>query len=162
MTAEYCAGAIIFKREGAEDLRYFLLRYPNRAKRRVGDEGKLQRRQTSSTVSEEEYWGFVKGHVEAGESLLETTVREVREETGLKDLKFIDGFKEKESYFFTKDKEKICKTVTFLLAETQTKDIVLSAEHLDSIWLPYQEALTLLTFKNAKDLLKKANELLLR
>jgi 8-oxo-dGTP pyrophosphatase MutT (NUDIX family) len=145
MTAEYCAGAIIFKREGAEDLRYFLLRYP------VGP-GSPQK----------EYWGFVKGHVEAGESLLETTVREVREETGLKDLKFIDGFKEKESYFFTKDKEKICKTVTFLLAETQTKDIVLSAEHLDSIWLPYQEALTLLTFKNAKDLLKKANELLLR
>ncbi|MDP1538743.1 MAG: NUDIX domain-containing protein [bacterium] len=157
MVLEKSAGAIIFYREGNE-IYYLLLHYPTQAKRRVGDEGKLQRRQTSSTDPEKEYWGFPKGHIEKKEKLEETAKREVEEETGLKDIKFIDEFKEQEKYFFTENRKKIFKTATYLLSETKIKEIKTSLEHLGFKWLPYEEALEQLTFKNAKEILKKAND----
>jgi len=46
------------------------------------------------------------------------------------------------------------------LAETKTKDVKVSFEHLGYEWLTYQEALKKLTFKNAKEILKKANDYL--
>ena len=64
------------------------------------DEGKLRRRQTSSTDSPKGHWDFPKGHIEKGEKIKDTIRREVEEETGLKDIKFIEGFKEWIKYFF--------------------------------------------------------------
>ncbi|MDP3995912.1 MAG: NUDIX domain-containing protein [bacterium] len=163
MPVECCAGAVIFRREGKEGrVHYLLLRYPTQAKRRVGDEGKLRRRQTSSTDHEKEHWGFSKGHVEKGEGLEETARREIKEETGLRDIRFIKGFKESEKYFFTRDKKKIYKTVTFLLAETRAERVVISSEHLDFKWLPYKEALERLTFKNAKGMIERVDGILLK
>ena len=43
----------------------------------------------------------------------------------------------------------------------QTKEIIISWEHQDYKWLAYQEALELVTFKNGKELLKKANDFIL-
>ena len=40
----------------------------------------------------EGFWGFPKGHVEAGESEQATALREIREETGL-DVALVDGFR---------------------------------------------------------------------
>ncbi len=181
MSVECCAGAVIFRREGKEGkIHYLLLRYPTRAERRVKDEGKLRERQTSSPTDRQgeegkspssssfvvarikEYWGFSKGHVEKGEGLEETARRETKEETGLRDIEFAKEFKKSEKYFFTRDGKKICKTVTFLLAETRTKSVVISSEHLDFKWLPYKEALERLTFKNAKGILEMADGFLLR
>ena len=51
----------------------------------------------------------------------------------------------------------IFKAVTFYLAETKTKEITISFEHTGYQWLPYQEALKLLTFKNARNILEKAH-----
>jgi len=159
MPIEKSAGAIVFREEG-DEIYYLLLHYPTRAKRRVEDEGKLRRRQTSSTDAKKEYWGLPKGRLEREEKIEETARREIKEETGLKDIKFIDGFREEDKYFFTKEGNKIFKTVTFLLAETKTKEIKISWEHLGFKWLSYEEALKQLTFKNSKEMLKKANHFL--
>ncbi len=56
----------------------------------------------------------------------------------------------------------IFKLVVFYLAETKTKDVKISFEHQNYKWLPYEEALKQLTFKNAKEILKKANAFILR
>ena len=90
------------------------------------------------------------------------------EETGIKDLKVIPGFKELEKYFFRKSyglegeaRKKapwIFKLVVFFLAETKTKDIKISDEHIGFLWLPYQEAVKKISFKNSKKLLEKAND----
>ena len=53
------------------------------------------------------------------------------------------------------------KLVSFYLAETKTKEVTISWEHQDYKWLEYDEALKLVTFKNAKELLKKANDFVL-
>ena len=57
-------------------------------------------------------------------------------------------------------KEWIFKTVTFYLAQTKTKEVKISFEHKGFKWLRYEEALKQLTFKKAKETLKKANDYL--
>ena len=49
--------------------------------------------------------------------------------------------------------------MVFLLT-TKTLDIILSHEHLDFVWLDYDNAINKITYKNAKDLLKKSKEFL--
>ena len=159
MAIEKSAGAVIFRKEEGKVF-YLLLHYPTRAKRRVGDEGKLQRRQTSSTDSKKEYWDLPKGHIEKGEDILETVKREIFEETGLKDINFTGEFKETIKYFFKWEGKNILKFVTFYLTETKTKEVKISEEHVGFKWLPYETALKRLTFKNAKEILKKAQQFL--
>ncbi len=141
MPVEKSAGAIILRKEG--DINYYLLlSYPG------------LRHPTP-------YWDFPKGHIEKGEELEDTVKREVEEETGLKDVKFIKGFKETFKYFFKVQDQNILKFVTFFLVETKEREVRISGEHIDYQWLSFEEAIKQLSFKNAKEILKKANESLL-
>jgi bis(5'-nucleosidyl)-tetraphosphatase len=135
MVREISAGAVIFRIEDNEPI-YLLLHYGSG------------------------HWDFVKGHIEKGETELQTVVRETEEETGITDLKFIDGFRERIKYFFHRGKEIVYKEVIFYLAETKTAKVRLSHEHVGYVWLPYKEALEMLTFENAKNVLKKAHKFL--
>ena len=145
MPQEKSAGAIIFRIvDGVSH--YLLLHYPSR------------------------HWEFAKGHIEEGENIEETIRREVEEETGIKDLKIISGFKEYSKYFFKKsyglkgeEKKKapwVFKLVVFYLGQTETEEVKISHEHKGFIWLPYEDAMKKLTYKNAKILLTKANDCL--
>ena len=142
MPVEKSAGAVIFRREKGE-IFYLLLHYP-----------------AFSHRAEESYWDFPKGHIEKGENLEETVRREVKEETGLEGIRFIKGFKETIRYFFRFEGKNILKFVTFFLAETETKEIKISFEHSGYQWLAYEKALEQLKFKNAKEILKKADKFL--
>lgn len=138
MPLEFSAGAIIFRKEKSK-IFYLLLKYG------YG------------------HWDFVKGVIGdkvKGEKAEEAVLREAEEEAGVKDLKFVEGFKHKINYFFRKEGKTYFKTVTFFLAETKRKRIKLSYEHTDYRWLEYKDALEQLTFNNAKDALKKANNFL--
>ncbi|PIW92468.1 MAG: diadenosine tetraphosphate hydrolase [Candidatus Nealsonbacteria bacterium CG_4_10_14_0_2_um_filter_35_20] len=138
MPIEKSAGAIIFRKEN-NNFFYLLLHYPSSAK------------------APKEYWDFPKGHIEKGEDEIKTVKREVEEETGLKDIKIIEGFREWIKYFFKFEGKTVLKFVTFYLAETKTKDVKISGEHVGYKWLPYEDAIEQLTFKNAKEVLKKAH-----
>jgi len=141
MPLEKSAGALIFRKDKGI-IKYLLLHYP------------------STSKAPRDYWDLPKGHIEKREKELETVKREVEEETGLKDLRFIEGFKEWIKYFFRFKGKTVFKIVTFYLAETETKEIETSFEHIGYKWLPYKEALAKLTFKNAKEILEKANNFL--
>ena len=106
------------------------------------------------------HWDFIKGKVEQNETLHETAIRETKEETGISNMKFIDGFEESVEYDFRFKNEDIHKKVIFFLAKTSEKKISLSHEHNDYLWLGYNDALKKTTFKNAKNVLSKANEFL--
>jgi len=106
------------------------------------------------------HWDFVKGKVEEGETPHETASRETKEETGISDIEFIGGFEESVEYDFRFKKENIHKKVIFFLAKTNEKNIKLSHEHNDYLWLEYNDALKKTTFENAKNVLTKANEFL--
>jgi len=149
MPREKSAGAIIYRLENGLPI-YLLLHY---APSESGKRG---------------HWGFAKGHVEEGETEEETAKREVAEETGIKDLKIMPGFKEIEKYFFRRSyglkgeaREKapwVFKLVVFFVAETRQEEIKISDEHSGFLWLTYEESLKKLSFKNAREILKKANE----
>lgn len=138
---EKSAGAIIFRRENNQ-IFYLLLYYP------------------SSVRAPKQYWDFPKGHVEKGETEAMAMRREVFEETGIKDLELAPKFRKVIKYFFTKENKTIFKIVVFYLGKTEEKDVEISNEHLGYKWLPYEEAFEQLTFDNAKEILKKANNLL--
>jgi 8-oxo-dGTP pyrophosphatase MutT (NUDIX family) len=106
------------------------------------------------------HWDFPKGHIEAGENPQTTALRELQEETGIQDARLIPGFKEGMRYFYRKAGEGMLKIVVYFLAETATGDVTLSSEHSGYLWLPYEEASNRLTFKNARDLLAKADAFL--
>ena len=141
MPIEKSAGAVVFRKEGNK-IYYLLLHYPSGARTSM------------------DYWDFPKGHIERGEKEIETVKREVKEETGLEDIKFVEGFKEWIKYFFKLKGKTVFKIVTFLLAEAETEEVKISPEHIGYQWLPYKEALKQLKFKNAKEILKKANDYL--
>ena len=106
------------------------------------------------------HWDFVKGKIEQNEAPHETAIRETKEETGITNIEFLDGFEEYVEYDFRFKKENIHKKVIFFLAKTGEKNIKLSHEHNDYIWLEYNDALKKTTFENAKNILTKANEFL--
>jgi len=107
------------------------------------------------------HWDFVKGKIEQNETSYETALRETKEETGIMNIEFVDGFEESVEYDFRFKKENIHKKVIFFLAKTNEKNIKLSHEHNDYLWLEYNDALKKTTFENAKNVLTKANEFLL-
>ena len=105
------------------------------------------------------HWDFAKGKMEKGETKNETALRELQEEANIS-ATILDGFKEKLFYIFKEHGELTKKTVYFFVGEAQGEDIRMSREHQGYIWLPYDQALAKLTFKNAKEVLEKADAFL--
>ena len=132
MPREVSAGVILFRR--SPEQRYLLLHYGSG------------------------HWDFPKGHIEPGEAPQETATRELTEETGISDVRFLNGYRQTIRYFFRQQGIGIFKLVIYFLAETAQSDVALSNEHIGFDWLPYDAALARLTFKNSKVLLVKANE----
>ena len=136
MREQKSAGIVLFRNDSGKN-EFLLLNYP------------------------QGHWDFIKGKVEQGETPHETALRETKEETGISDIEFIDGFEESVEYDFRFKNEDIHKKVIFFLAKTNEKKISLSHEHDDFVWLDYDDAQKKTTFRNAKNVLSKANEFLL-
>ena len=102
------------------------------------------------------HWDFIKGGIEDGETPHETSIRETEEETGITDIKFVNGYKEEIEYFFRVDNNDVHKKVIFFLARTNSINVKLSHEHNDFIWLEYESALKKLTYKNAMNVLTRS------
>ncbi len=134
MLEERSAGSIIY-RQSPKGKMYLLLNYPSG------------------------HWDFVKGNIEKGETFKQTVLREIREETGISDITFVDGFEDKIEYHYQRDGQVIHKEVVFFLSNTKTDQVVLSHEHLDYMWLNFNDALGKLTYKTAQKLFKKVKDL---
>ena len=138
MAKEKSCGAVVFKRQKDGSVKYLVLHY-----------GAL-------------HWDFPKGNQEKNEKEEQTAAREIKEETGIEDIEFVDGFKEVVKYFYKKGEETIYKEVVFFLAQSATEHVKLSFEHIGYAWMSYEHAEKKLTFNNAKELLTKANQSLQR
>ncbi|PIQ79834.1 diadenosine tetraphosphate hydrolase [Candidatus Peregrinibacteria bacterium CG11_big_fil_rev_8_21_14_0_20_41_10] len=106
------------------------------------------------------HWDFVKGHLEGNETLEETAMRELEEETGIKHAMILPNFEERIHYTYYHQAQKQEKEVVVLIGETHEKEIVISDEHQDFVWLSYDEAMQKLTFENARNILKAAGQYL--
>ena len=103
------------------------------------------------------HWDYPKGHLEEGESAWQAAVRELREETGIRQVDRVGRFQRAMHYAFHSSKKgPISKTVTYFLGRTRAEAVTLSDEHEGFAWLPYEEALERLTYQNARDMLTAA------
>jgi 8-oxo-dGTP pyrophosphatase MutT (NUDIX family) len=106
-------------------------------------------------------WGLPKGHPEAGEDSEETALREVREETGLEDVRIgrelvtID-------WSFMADESQIHKFATFFLMYSDRGDPV--PERSEGItaceWVPLDRAHERISYENAREAVKVAQRML--
>jgi 8-oxo-dGTP pyrophosphatase MutT (NUDIX family) len=135
MIEETSAGIVLFRKENSKNL-FLLLNYPSG------------------------HWDFVKGKMEKGETTHETAIRETKEETEITDITFLENFEEWIAYNFQYQGELVQKKVVFFLAETKTKEVKISHEHLNYTWVDYNTAMEKTTFDNARTVLTKAQTLL--
>jgi len=135
MIEETSAGIVLFRKEDSKIL-FLLLHYPSG------------------------HWDFIKGKMEKDESTHETAIREAQEETGITDITFLENFEEWIKYDFQYQGELVRKKVVFFLAETKTKEVMISHEHLDYTWMDYNTSMEKTTFDNAKTVLTRAQMLL--
>jgi 8-oxo-dGTP pyrophosphatase MutT (NUDIX family) len=104
-------------------------------------------------------WGLPKGTPNKGESLEETAVREVSEETGL-EVRILDKIGVVE-YWFAADGVRYHKWVHHYLMECTGGDTSKHDSEYDKVeWRPVQDALRTLTFRNEANMLAKALEMI--
>ncbi len=138
------AGIILYHRPCANSLVYLILQYAF----------------SERYANVSNHWDFAKGHVDAQETLQQTALREVAEETGL--IPQINSTFSCSFTYFLKDKDQhpIAKNVHLFLGEVDTQEVNLSPEHTNFAWLPFEEAIIQLTHDNARDALARAHKFL--
>ena len=133
---EVSAGGIVFRRPRGEAARYLLIRdsYKN--------------------------WGFPKGHLEGDESPAEAALRETAEETGLDQLVLHGPIRVIDWHFRFRGRH-IHKYCHFFLFESPDGEACPQvAEGITACqWRPLTEALELLSYDNARGVLKRAGEM---
>ncbi|MDV3244003.1 MAG: NUDIX domain-containing protein [Nitrososphaerales archaeon] len=105
-------------------------------------------------------WDFPKGNMEKGESELQTVLREVAEETGLKGIDVVSGFRRVIEYFYRREGKNVHKRVVFLLASTPDDTVTISTEHQGFGWFTYEDAMKKATYDNSRATLKEAERFL--
>jgi len=137
---ETSAGGIVFRRRGAR-----------------GARGALK------TMIRDSYrnWGFPKGHVKDGEAPDRAALREVLEETGLASLELRSPVNVIDWHFRFRGRaiHKVCHFYLMETGETRTKPQ--RAEGITACrWVPYHVAARLVSYANARAVLRQARELL--
>ena len=134
MQLEKSCGGVVFTRENGE-VRYVIIRH------RAG------------------HCGFPKGHMEPGETEAQTALREIREEVGLNCM-LLEGFRQQDQYPLPK-KPGTMKQVVYFLAEFADQAICIQPEEVSEVYLlPFEEALQMLPFLEAKRILTEADRFL--
>lgn len=134
---EHSAGAVLYRMDNGKPL-YLLLRYF------AG------------------HWDFPKGGIDGDETPHEACAREIEEETGIGAFSFIPGFREEVSYEVVRGGKAMPKKVEYFLAETREESVRVSSEHTGFAWLGFEAAMVRITFDNARGVLARAHEQVLK
>lgn len=133
---EVSAGGIVFRRPQGEPARFLLIRDSYRN------------------------WGFPKGHLEGDESPAQAAMRETAEETGLEQLLLHGPIRVIDWHFRFRGRH-IHKYCHFFLFESPHGEVCPQVDEGITAcqWRPLNEALELLSYDNARGVLKRAGEM---
>ena len=103
------------------------------------------------------HWSFPKGHVELGETEVETAQREILEETGIEVI--IDSsFRETVTYSPKKGTQKI---VVYFLAKAKGYDFIPQPDEIADIkWVEIGRAQSVLSYDNDRSIVSKARTII--
>lgn len=103
------------------------------------------------------HWSFPKGHVESGETEIETAVREIKEETAI-DVLIDPTFRETVSYSPKRDTQKI---VVYFIARARNYNFMPQKEEISEVrWVDIGYVSHLLTYENDKNIVMKAKNII--
>ena len=101
----------------------------------------------------EGWWGFPKGHVEEGETEIETAIREVKEETNIDVIP--DGTKRYVQEYMLNNG--ILKQVVLFVATKISNNIKAQESEVQNIkWFDFKEAAEIITYEDTRELLINA------
>lgn len=104
-------------------------------------------------------WGPPKGHADTGETEMETAIREIYEETGIRRLAFQPDFREALRYEVKKKGQLFHKESVYFLAEvTPDVEVHLSHEHTEAHMATKDELDVLLNHPDLKEVYHKAHK----
>jgi 8-oxo-dGTP pyrophosphatase MutT (NUDIX family) len=101
-------------------------------------------------------WSFPKGHIDSGESALETAKREIYEETGLKEVELIKELGTYTRFRIGKngvgEDQNELKEITFFLFQTKKDELQpVDPDNPEAIWVAKDEVEKYLTHDKDKD-----------
>ena len=109
------------------------------------------------------HWSFAKGHKDKGETAFETAKRELHEEAGIDDVEFISKrilLNEKYT-FVNKSKDIVKKEVRYFIARSKSKKVKIDNREITGYkWCTLNAAEKVITFRQSRKTLKKANKLI--
>ena len=133
MLKEFAAGAVVYKIENGKAL--FLLVFSKRNSN----------------------WGFPKGHIEKDETEIAAAKREIFEETGISELKFVEGFRIEDVYQI-KDNS-VEKHSVYFLARALKEPGRYDEKEISSVsWLGKASAKSKLSFEKQNYILDAADK----
>ena len=99
------------------------------------------------------HWSYPKGHVEEGETEVETALREIKEETNL-EVTLDTRFREITTY---SPKPNVLKDVIFFMGYAKSDNVIIQeTEVSDYIWINLDDAFNYITYEEDKKILRKA------
>ena len=103
------------------------------------------------------HWSFPKGHVELGETEVETAQREILEETGIEVI-IGSSFRESVTYSPKKGTQKI---VGYVLAKAKGYDFIPQPDEIADIkWVEIGRAQSVLSYDNDRSIVSKARTII--
>jgi len=98
------------------------------------------------------HWDFPKGHVEEGETEVQTAIREVKEETNI-DVEVNEKYRYTTEY---SPKEDVMKEVVYFLAKNISDNKKAQLEEVSEVkWIKIEDAIEKITYDTSKEILVK-------
>ena len=133
MKIEKSCGAVVFTREG-DTIKYVIIRSP------------------------EGFYGYPKGHMEAGETEEQTALREIKEETGLS-VTLLPGFRTEDSHALVREgRPDVTKHIAYFLAEYTGQALRAQEGEVSEIRLmTFDETMAAFQFESSRRILREAD-----